>query len=196
MQGKCIGPRDGFTAYKLEKSYEMDLFKYIQNFTENPIRYEDTSTNIKNSLKKLLLDIARNIHSKNFAHYDIKLKNVIINTIKPFYISDIKIIDFGLTDNAIKGGEWKGTEGYIDPVAYHPIIVSPSDTQELLDCRLIHQQDRRYGLNHKSDIWSLGQLILKLLFRDDVLLDPFKVEIRSRIADLQRLFHFCSNESK
>ncbi len=145
--GMCVGLKDtsDYRAYKLEEKYDKSLLDLRAQ-----IHFPEATTNIKNSLKSMLIDFAINFHGKHLAHYDIKLGNVLVKFVSPdnTHIIKMKVIDYGLADSVISRwsleggtGSLPGTIGWKDPSATETGI-----------------------LNYKTDIWAFGKLILLVYF--------------------------------
>jgi len=162
--GMCVGLKDtDYRAYKLEEKYDTSLLDL-----RAPIHLSDATTNIKSSLKSMLIDFAINFHGKGLAHYDIKLGNVLVK----FASSDntqivkMKVIDYGLADSVIS--EWS-LEGGID---------SPPGTNGWKD-----PSARELGsLNYKTDIWAFGKLIL-LIYFGSYFDGPFDIQRRFTLEE-------------
>lgn len=93
---------------------------------------------------KQILDAMGFLHTTGIAHRDLKLDNIMVNTVqgKPFL--QVKVIDFGLceTENADECRGWVGSAEYCAPE---------------ISSRYVYD-------GFQADVWSLGIVLFALLF--------------------------------
>ena len=87
----------------------------------------------------------KHIHDSGFIHFDLKTKNILVNTDEYGNITEVKIADFGLTRQFEKefsaGNDTRGTAAYMAP--------------EMV------QRGHKFDIRVES--WALGIILCKML---------------------------------
>ena len=89
------------------------------------------------------------MHQRNIAHRDLKLENILLNSMVPNDFSNIKIADFGLA-KAIDN------RGYLTTVCGSPQYVAPEVVQP-------HQAIGGSAYGPEVDMWGAGVVLYLLL---------------------------------
>ena len=132
-------------VYAFMERMDEDLFDKVgktKSYTE-----EECKEVVKNIL--VALDC---IHSKGYAHLDLKLENVML---KPNSMTDVRLIDFGFAKKI-------GNSAY--EIVVNPYSIAFGSPGYLSP----EMKDYRRG-NGKSDIWALGVMMLEMLRLDKTL---------------------------
>mgnify|MGYP004444141165 FL=1 len=111
------------------------VMEYVEGRTLEQFVREKTSKQMLNRAFTQLLDAVEYIHKRGLLHNDLKPGNIMVSLAN----NDVKIIDFGLSDNDEQAVQRRlgGTEGYASP--------------EL--------RERRAAVDTRSDIYSLGAIM-------------------------------------
>lgn len=196
-----------------------DLFSFLINPKTNTLRLIDEEDAIV-IIYQIMLAL-RYLHSKNIAHRDLKLDNIIMATPEP--CTRILLTDFGISkkskhsdmENSEKG-EMRlktcvGTPEYTAPEVgnFHKDTIRDLIQEKLVRNKdsTFKQKDNEYTL--KCDVWSLGVLIYYLLTgkpffgkenkineeenNDEVTLDMLQSWIYKRIDNIVKVNNVSNN---
>lgn len=173
------GARRNLEFFKIEEKFEMDLFDYINKYSDilDPLILRDESeTHAKKTLKNLLTNVRDNLHKRKLAHYDIKPANILVNTNNnTAEIVNMKMIDFGFVNrkmlNCIKNYCPGGTPIYAEPIFNLNNMFSKYLKKEPYDFNKYNSPDKPEWrptsvdiITAKSDIYALGIVIMHLYF--------------------------------
>lgn len=139
---------DKYSTLIMENGERGDLFEIIEKYTGfgkvNPELIFIDEKIIRTIIKQLInaIDYAYTKHEKSFCHRDLKLENIVLD-----YYGKLILIDWGFS------------EPYTDYLKFNnkpgsPVNMSPE---------IINEENKSY-CGHKSDIWSIGIIILQLSF--------------------------------
>ena len=173
------GKRRNLEFYKIEEKFEMDLLDYINKYSDvlDPLILRDeTETQAKKALKKLLTSVRDNLHKKNLAHYDIKPANILVNTNNnTAEILNMKVIDFGFVNrkmlSCIENYCPGGTPIYAEPIFNLNNMFSKYLKKEPYEFNKYNSPDKPEWratsvdiVTYKSDVYALGIVIMHLYF--------------------------------
>ena len=115
------------------------VMEYVEGRTLDRFLEENPTRQVRNRIFLQLLDAVEYIHRSGLIHNDLKPENIIIT----YKDNDLKLIDFGLSDDDSNFLETHlgGTRGYASP--------------ELLSCK----KESATQIDSRSDIYSIGMLM-------------------------------------
>ena len=153
---------DNSYFYIIEK-YNTDLYKYFNILEENNkiMPFKDMLY-----ICKFLMNSISELHTNNIIHSDLKLENIVVNINKNNDISDLKIIDFDV-------GVFNNIPDMINPVCekYSKVL----NNKKVRGTRIYMLKNKPMSFN--SDIYSLGVVLLILLYKNIKLICTYKNKI-------------------
>jgi serine/threonine protein kinase len=151
----------------------VDLQKYLQTCVKAKRRI--ASQKIMEIMAQIFAAIAH-LHEHRIFHGDIKPANIMLDE-KDDGTVHIKIIDFGMSSHF---------DAIIQRVQGSPLYFSPEIAHQ---CRKAHEKKEGYTIDHRSDIWALGVVMLDMLSDDD---KPFFLHAAKKRDDVEEILRSLS----
>lgn len=154
----------------------VDLQKYLQTCVKAERKIAPQK--IVKIMAQIFAAIAH-LHEHRIFHGDIKPANIMLNE-KDDGTVHIKIIDFGMSAHF---------DAIIQRVQGSPLYFSPEIAHQ---CRKAHEQkEQGYTIDHTSDMWALGVVILEMLYCEEEY-KPFFLHAAKNRNDIEKILRSLS----